>query len=245
MSELGHAQGIAERWARLRGEVDEVCRQAGRAPRDVRVVAVTKNHPADTVRAVAATGIVDVGENRAQELAGKAADCADLDLRWHFVGQLQTNKAAAVARHADTVHSVDRARLVGALAAAVSRQPARGPLSVLLQVNLDPDAVVGTLGPRGGCHPHDLAALADAVAAEAGLRLAGVMAVAPPPGAGVAPAAAFDRLNTLATRLRDRYPQATFVSAGMSDDWREAVLRGATHLRIGTALLGARPPIVG
>lgn len=235
--------GISANLARLRERVGAACARAGRSPDSVRIIAITKTRPASDVRLVAGTGLADVGENRAAELAEKVGQCADEDLTWHFVGQLQTNKAGLVARHADWVHSVDRARLARVLAAKARAQ--QRELTALAQVNLDPDAAAGELGPRGGCHPADLMDVAGAIAEEAGLRLGGIMAVAPHPASGVSAASAFEHLHMLASRLRARYPQATAVSAGMSGDLEEAVEHGATHLRIGTALLGDREPIVG
>ncbi|TDQ52606.1 YggS family pyridoxal phosphate-dependent enzyme [Actinorugispora endophytica] len=231
---------IAANLERVRERVDAACAAAGRAPEEVRVIAVTKNHPASDVRILAELGLRDVGENRDQEAAGKAAECGDLDLTWHFVGQLQTNKARSVARYADMVHSVDRGRLVAELARRARNEGRE--LGCLVQVNLDPDSERGLIGPRGGVDPADVPALADAVAAEEGLSLGGVMAVAP---RGSDPEPAFDRLYSVAADLRARYPRATVISAGMSGDLEAAIRRGATHLRIGTALLGDRVAIVG
>ncbi|KIH98705.1 alanine racemase [Streptomonospora alba] len=226
--------------AALRERIGAACAAAGRGPEEVTVVAVTKTFPASDVRILAESGITDVGENRDQEAAPKAAECADLDLRWHFVGQLQTNKARSVARYADVVHSLDRARLASALgrhARAEGRE-----VACLVQVDLDPGSRAGVLGPRGGADPRDALAVADAVAAEDGLVLGGVMAVAPREGD---PAEAFARLGAVAAEVRDRYPRARTVSAGMSGDLEAAVHQGATHLRVGTALLDDRGPNVG
>lgn len=234
------AQRIAANLRALRERVQISAEKAGRAPDDVTIVAVTKTYPACDVRILADLGIRDIGENRDQEAAAKAEQCRDLDIRWHFVGQLQTNKARSVAQYADVVHSVDRVRLVRALGART--RDAGRELTCLVQVNLDPGAEVGVLGPRGGAHPDDAVAVADTVAAESGVTLGGVMAVAPREGD---PAGAFDRLYAVASAIRDRYPQATVISAGMSGDLETAVARGATHLRIGTALLGERSPNVG
>ncbi|GAB3444800.1 YggS family pyridoxal phosphate-dependent enzyme [Streptomonospora sediminis] len=224
----------------LRERVGAACAAAGRSPEDVTIIAVTKTFPASDVRILAELGVADVGENRDQEAAPKAAECAGLGLRWHFVGQLQSNKARSVARYADMVHSVDRARLAAALGA---RARAEGrELDCLVQVDLDPDSAAGVLGPRGGADPADVLGVADAIAAEDGLRVGGVMAVAP---RGGDPADAFERLNTVAAEVRDRYPRAEVISAGMSGDLEQAVAQGATHLRVGTALLDYRRPNVG
>jgi len=174
-----------------------------------------------------------VGENRDAEAAPKAAECADLHLTWHFVGQLQTNKCASVVRYASVVHSVDRLRLIRALGRA-----ARGAGRViegLIEVSLDGDPA------RGGAVAADVPALAEALAAEEGLTLGGVMAVAP---LEEDPAAAFGRLRACAEDVRAVQPGATVISAGMSGDLEAAVEAGATHLRIGTALLGDRGPRV-
>ncbi|MGN6334036.1 MAG: YggS family pyridoxal phosphate-dependent enzyme [Motilibacteraceae bacterium] len=223
--------------AAVRARIEAACAAAGRPVQEVTLVVVTKTWPADDIRRLAGLAVTDVGENRDQEAAPKHAACADLGLRWHFIGQLQTNKAGHVARYADVVHSVDRPRLVDALsrgALAAGRQ-----LRALVQVALDPDpGQPGTLGPRGGAHPDDVLALADTVAGAPGLELGGVMAVAP---VGEDPAPAFARLAEMAAAVRTRHPGATDVSAGMSGDLEAAVACGATHLRVGTAVLGSRP----
>ncbi|WP_150242518.1 YggS family pyridoxal phosphate-dependent enzyme [Nocardiopsis quinghaiensis] len=224
----------------VRGRIEAACDKADRAPGEVSLVAVTKTYPASDVRILASLGVTEVGENRDQEAAPKAAETADLDLTWHFVGQLQTNKARSVASYADVVHSVDRARLARALgerAAAADRR-----LTCLVQINLDEDSRAGVIGPRGGVDPGDALGLAARIDEHEALTLGGVMAVAP---RGGDPGDAFARLHTVASRIRDRYPRATVISAGMSGDLEAAIERGATHLRLGTALLGNREPIVG
>jgi hypothetical protein len=198
----------------------------------VTLVVVTKTWPASDVRALVSLGVRDVGENRDQEAAPKAQACRDLDLRWHFVGQLQTNKTRSVAEYADWVHSVDRPRLVRALAEGARRW--ERTLTCLVQVALDDDPT------RGGARGADVLAVADAVAAMPELRLGGVMAVAP---LDADPAAAFGRLAEIAARLVVDHPEARAVSAGMSGDLEAAVAAGATHLRVGTAVLGSRPPL--
>ena len=257
----GHADArtaeLAGNLAGLRDRIAAACAAAGRAAGEVSLIAVTKTFPAADVRRLAALGVTDVGENRDQEARPKAAELADLTgLRWHFVGRLQRNKVGHVVRYADVVHSVDRPELVSALAEAAARARSR-PLDVLVQVNLDPDA--GThraagpdlaghraAGPdpagRGGADPRAVPALADQVAAAGSLRLAGLMAVAP---LGADPAPAFARLREVAARLRAEHPDAVMLSAGMSADLETAIRYGATHLRVGTALLGGRTPPVG
>ncbi len=230
-----HAE-LAEGLASVHARVATAATEAGRDPDLVTVVVVTKTFPATDVRVLHDLGVRDVGENRDQEAAAKAAACADLtDLRWHFVGQLQSNKASSVARYAAVVHSVDRARLVPALDGGAHR--AGRELDVLVQVDLDEQAhPVG----RGGADATDLLALADAVTATESLRLRGVMAVAP---LGQDPTPAFARLARLAAELRSVHPAATWVSAGMSEDLEQAVAAGATHVRVGSAILGRRPPL--
>ncbi|MFC3998635.1 YggS family pyridoxal phosphate-dependent enzyme [Nocardiopsis sediminis] len=236
----GRAARIAANLESVRDRVARACAAAGRPAGDVTLIAVTKTFPASDVRILAELGVRDIGENRDQEAAPKAAESADLDLRWHFIGQLQTNKAKSAARYADVVHSVDRPRLVHELGRRVRAEGRR--LTCLVQVNLDPSSSPGVLGPRGGADTRDVLGIADTIAAEDGLVLGGVMAVAPREGD---PGSAFARLYEVAERVRGRYPQARTVSAGMSADLEAAIAQGATHLRVGTALLDDRGPIVG
>ncbi len=223
----------------LRARIAAACAAAGRPAGDVTLVAITKTFPASDVRLLAGLGVTDVGENRDQEAAGKAAACADLrpPLRWHFVGQLQANKSKSVVRYADVVHSVDRPRLVEALG---SRASAAGRvITCLIQVDLDPDPDPG--GTRGGARPGDVPALASQVAATSGLVLGGVMALAP---LGAPPRPAFRRLAEVAEVVRAAHRGAMMISAGMTGDLEEAIAEGATHVRVGTALLGSRRAFV-
>jgi PLP dependent protein len=224
---------LAVRLAAVRKRISAACDAAGRDAADVTLIAVTKTRPASDVRLLAGLGVCDVGENRDAEAAPKAAQCADLNLTWHFIGQLQTNKCASVVRYAAVVHSVDRMRLIRALGAA-ARRAGRG-IDCLVEVSLDGDPA------RGGAPPTEVPALAEALAGEPGLVLRGVMAVAP---LGVAPGRAFAKLGESAAAVRAVCPAATMISAGMSGDLEAAVEAGATHLRIGTALLGDRGPRV-
>jgi pyridoxal phosphate enzyme (YggS family) len=214
----------------VRARIDAAARAAGRAPSSVALLAVSKTWPADDVRALTALGQVDFGENRAQELLDKAAALGDLALRWHFVGQLQRNKAAAVARLGAAVHSVDRRSLADVLDRA-ARDGDRA-LPVFVQVDLS-----GQTG-RGGAAPEDVPALADAIAERGGLDLRGLMAVAP---LGEPARPAFERLAAVAARVRADHPGAVELSAGMSGDLEEAIAVGATVVRVGTALFGDRP----
>ncbi|GAB1690452.1 YggS family pyridoxal phosphate-dependent enzyme [Krasilnikovia sp. M28-CT-15] len=228
--------------ATARQEVQEriarACAAAGRDPAEVTLVAITKTYPASDVLLLAELGITDVGENRDQEAAPKAAAlaAAGAQVRWHFVGQLQRNKARSVARYADVVESVDSVRLATALdrAAAESRT---APLDVLVQISVDGDAERGGAVADAAEPDRDVWRVADAVAAADGLRLAGVMAVAP---LDWEPDRAFATLSALVSRLAERHPGATVVSAGMSGDLEAAVRHGATHVRIGSSLLGMR-----
>jgi pyridoxal phosphate enzyme (YggS family) len=217
--------GLAERLASVDAGIVDAAREAGRDPAELTRIVVTKFHPAELVRELAGLGVRDVGENRHQEAAAKAADLTDLDLNWHFVGQLQSNKARAVRQYAQAVHSVDRASLADALAG-------ESLLEVFLELNLTGDPA------RGGVDPELLEPLAHHVLSTPGLVLRGVMAVAP---LGEEPRAAFSRVRAASDALRRLAPDATSISAGMSGDYRDAILEGATHLRIGTAITGKRP----
>ncbi|MBV9092389.1 MAG: YggS family pyridoxal phosphate-dependent enzyme [Streptosporangiaceae bacterium] len=232
MSDSSRRQELAARLAVVRKRIAAACDAAGRDAAEVTLVAVTKTFPASDVRLLYGLGVADIGENRDSEAAPKAAQCADLDLTWHFIGQLQTNKAGSVARYAGCVHSVDRLRLVGALGKAA--RGAGREINCLVQVSLDGDPA------RGGAVAAEVPLVAEALAAEPGLVLSGVMAIAP---LGMAPSDAFARLRDSASDVRAVSPAATVISAGMSADLEEAVAAGATHLRIGTALLGDRPRV--
>ncbi|MGH3186646.1 MAG: YggS family pyridoxal phosphate-dependent enzyme [Streptosporangiaceae bacterium] len=224
---------LAVRLAAVRQRISAACEAAGRDVGEVTLIAVTKTHPASDVRLLAGLGVRDIGENRDAEAAPKAAQCAEENLTWHFIGQLQTNKCASVARYAAFVHSVDRMRLIRALGTAAGQ--AGRVIDCLVEVSLDGDPA------RGGAPEAEVPALAEALAAEPGLVLGGVMAVAP---LGMAPDRAFAKLGESAEVVRAVSPAATVISAGMSGDLEAAVVAGATHLRIGTALLGDRGPRV-
>ena len=224
---------IAAGLAAVDERVQRACAAAGRSRAEVTVVVVTKTFPVADIRLLAELGVQDIGENRDQEAAPKAADCADLGLTWHFVGQLQTNKARSVARYASAVHSVDRPRLVDALAAAAAANDRL--VGCLVQVSLDDDRQ-RRLG-RGGVSADQVVGLANRIAARSRLRLRGVMAVTP---LDAEPAVAFDRLAGVAAAVRIRPPGATWISAGMSEDLEAAIAAGATHLRVGSAILGRR-----
>ena len=215
---------LAERLERVTLEVADAARAAHRDPASITTIVVTKFHPAALVRELAGLGVRNVGENRHQDAGPKAAQLADLDLTWHFVGQLQSKKARQVVDYARVIHSIDRLSLVHALDGA--------SVDAFIQLNLTDDA------GRGGVQPGELELLAEAVLATSTLRLRGVMAVAP---LGEEPRAAFARVREASDKLRGLAPHANELSMGMSQDFREAIAEGATHLRIGTAITGNRP----
>lgn len=229
---------LQENLAAVRSRIDRACAAVGRDPKSVTLIVVTKTYPVEDVRLLADLGVRNVAENRDQEASQKAAECADLPLTWHFVGQLQTNKVRSVTDYADVIHSVDRPRLVSALSSAAQRQGRQ--LDCLLQIALDKESAEGA--GRGGLAPTDARELATFVTEAPHLRLAGVMTVAPLSGPYAGdPRAAFDRLMEISGSLRTVDPAANMVSAGMSSDLEEAVAAGATHVRVGSAVLGVRP----
>jgi PLP dependent protein len=231
----GRRAEVAARLTAVRDRIAAACRAAGRGSDEVTLIAVTKTRPVSDVRLLYELGVPDIGENKDQEAAPKAAEAASLglDVTWHFVGQLQTNKAASVVSYAHVIHSVDRLRLAAALG---SRARAAGrTVTCLVQVSLDGDPA------RGGAVGPQVMAVADAVAGEDGLVLGGVMAVAP---LGMPAGAAFGKLRGIADEVRSAHPGAVMISAGMSDDLEPAIEAGATHVRVGTALLGGRSVLV-
>ena len=194
-------------------------------PDSITTIVVTKFHPASLVRELAALGVHDFGESRHQEAEPKIGELADLGATWHFIGQVQSNKARLVRTYVDAVHSVDRESLVSALAG-------ERDIDVFLQVNLTDDP------NRGGAQPAAVLGLADRVAETLGLRLAGLMAVATLEGQA---RREFAGVRALSERLRSVHPEASGLSMGMSGDFADAIAEGATHLRIGTAITGNRP----
>ena len=223
---------LPDRLADVDGRIADAARRAGRDPRDITRIVVTKFHPMSLVEELVRLGVRDVGENRQQELSAKRAELPDAGLRWHFIGQAQANKARAVRAVASAVHSVDRERIADALDAAAPDDDT-DPLDVFLQVNLTDDA------GRGGVAPADLERLAEHATGCRSLRVRGVMAVAP---LDENPADALERLAGYSRRVRSVVPDATWISAGMTADFAEAIAAGATHLRIGSAITGPRPP---
>ncbi|WBB67278.1 YggS family pyridoxal phosphate-dependent enzyme [Micromonospora sp. WMMD812] len=231
---------LAAGLARVRSRIADACVAAGRDRAEVTMIAVTKTYPAGDVLALADLGVTDVGENRDQEAAGKAAEVAAAGAtpRWHFIGRLQRNKARSVVRYADVVQSVDSVRLARALDTAAAGRDR--PLTALVQVSIDGDPVRGGAVPDSSDPDSGLGAVAEAVAAAPALRLAGLMAVAP---LGWEPERAFARLAEVAEGFRTVHPGATTLSAGMSGDLEIAIRYGATHVRVGSALLGMRPTL--
>lgn len=225
---------LADRLAAVDERIQDAARAAGRDLAGITRIVVTKFHPASLVSDLYALGVRHVGENRQQELTAKRADYTGAPLTWHFIGQAQTNKARAVRRAADAVHSVDRTRLADALHAADGGDGGDGGvLDVLVQVNLTDDA------GRGGVDAAGVAELAAHIAGACpSLRLRGVMGVAP---LDEPPADAFARLAKSADTVRGIVPDADWISAGMTGDFAEAIAAGATHLRIGSAITGPRP----
>lgn len=234
MSTVARGEQLAAGLGAVRERIARAADAADRDPAEIGLVVVTKFFPASDVRLLADLGVTDVGENRHQEAEEKAAACADLGLRWHFIGGLQSNKAAAVARYADVVESVDRPKLLGPLSRGAAERPGGRPAEVLLQVSLDPPDAEH----RAGVAPESLAELAARAAATEGLRLAGLMAVAP---LGEDPSAAFERLAQVRAGFLAEHPEARTLSAGMSGDLEQAIAHGATHVRVGSAILGPRP----
>ncbi len=203
---------------------------ANRPPGSVGLVVVTKTFPAREIAVLAELGVRHVGENRDNEAAPKAHALADLGMVWHYVGQLQTNKARSVARYSSIIESVDRIKLVNALSRAA--EEAERALDCLVQVSLDDRP------GRGGAESAQVMGVAEAIEASPGLMLRGVMAVAPLDGD---PDLAFERLAVVAGQVQSEHPDASTISAGMSGDLEEAVRHGATHVRLGSAILGYRP----
>lgn len=229
---------LAANLAAVEERIATACSVAGRKREEVTLIVVTKTYPASDVRILCELGVRHVAENRDQDAAPKAEACADLSLTWHFVGQLQTNKVRSVVGYASVVQSVDRDRLVSGLSKEAVR--AGREVGCLIQVALD--AEESGRGERGGVGPGGIGELADLVAGAEGLRLGGLMTVAPLTGpyAG-SELAAFERLMDLSTAMRRTHPAANMVSAGMSADLEQAVAAGATHVRVGSAVLGVRP----
>ncbi|REF31502.1 YggS family pyridoxal phosphate-dependent enzyme [Calidifontibacter indicus] len=241
MTELDdRSRELRDNLAAVRARIADAARAAGRAADDATLIVVSKYFPVADVRRLIDLGVTDFGENKDQEASAKFAEIFEgaseqerAALRLHFVGQLQSNKAGHVAAYADVVQSVDRAKIASALAKGAERHGRT--LEVMVQVDLD-----GSDPGRGGALPEQIADLAAHVAGLEQLRLSGLMAVAP---RGADPDAAFARLAELSRDLRAAHPSADRISAGMSGDLEQGVRHGATHVRIGSAVLGPRPAV--
>lgn len=231
MTSVERSAQLESALAAVRARIADACRSAGRTD-DVTLIVVTKTYPVADALALADLGVRDMGENRHPEAQDKAEALAQHPHhpRLHFLGHLQTNKAGAVGRYADLVHSLDRAKLARSLARAAGA--AGRELSVLVQVDFD-----GRDPGRSGALPEAVEELADLVGNLEGLRLEGLMTVAP---LDVEPRRVFGQLRELSERVRTQHPTASMISAGMSGDLEAAVAEGATHLRVGRAVLGER-----
>ncbi len=232
MTPLMRREEIAVGLRTVRGQIELAASHAGRDPAEVTLVVVTKTFPASDIRLLVELGVRDIAENRHPEAVAKAAELTGLDVSWHFVGQVQSNKAGRIAAYADVVHSADSSRVVHRLGAGAVQHDRT--ITCLVQVSLD--LAAETMG-RGGAAPDTVSGLAQVVAATEGLRFGGVMAVAPRGGDA---SRAFRRLARIAADLRHEHPAATMISAGMSGDFADAVRAGATHVRVGSAVLGRR-----
>lgn len=217
---------LSDRLAAVRTGISDAASAAGRDPAEITTIVVTKFHPASLIEELAALGVRDVGESRHQEAQAKAQALAGLDLTWHFVGQVQGKKARQVRAYSDVIHSLDRESLAAALASGEST------VDCFVQVNLTDDPA------RGGVAPAELDRLVERVLDTPGIRLLGLMAVAP---LGAEPRASFARVRGMGEQVRRLAPEARFLSMGMSLDYADAIGEGATHLRIGTAITGNRP----
>jgi len=220
----------------MQSKIADAAAGAGRSADDITLIVVTKFHPEQLVRDLYGLGVRNVGENRHQEASAKAAACADLDLTWHFIGQLQSNKARAALEYADVIHSVDRPSLVTALDKAWRDKSeagtSRGPIQCFIQLNLTDDP------GRGGVEPKNHEPFAQSLLSSEAFSLQGVMAVAP---LDEDPGRAFERVQEASALVQRLDPRAVFISAGMTQDYVQAINAGATHLRIGTAITGNRP----
>lgn len=232
------ADALIDRWTQVRARLEAACRHHGRAPEEVTLVAVSKRHPPEAIRTLYEAGQRDFGENYAQELAEKRAALADLsELRWHFIGALQSNKAKLVVPGCALIHAVDK---LGTGEALGRRATAAGTAArVLVEVN------VGGEASKAGVAPSDVGALVDALSALGGLTVDGLMCIPPPVEDAAAARAPFALLRQLRDALRAHHPALRLLSMGMTDDFEAAVAEGATHVRIGTAIFGPRPSRAG
>jgi pyridoxal phosphate enzyme (YggS family) len=213
----------------IQNQIQKACDSAGRALCDVHLIAVSKTWPASDIRILHELGVRDFGESKDQEAIEKVAELSDLDINWHFIGQVQTNKLNHIAKYADVVHALDRPKVITGLDAAAGKLNRQ--ITGLLQISLDGDE------SRGGVRIEAALELADLLSKCENLSFGGVMAVAP---ISMEPDVAFAKLLNIAGQIQENHPTAKIISAGMSEDFESALKNGATHLRIGSALLGKR-----
>jgi len=216
----------------VKSRIVAACAVAGRDPGLVSLLAVSKTWPAEAVRLAAQSGQRAFGENYVQEAVAKAAALADLDLEWHFIGPLQSNKTRPVAETFAWVHSIDRLKLAERL--SVQRPAGLPPLQVCVQVNVSNEA------SKSGCTADEAPALCRAVAALPNLKLRGLMAIPEPAQKSAAARRRFGDLRALRDRLNGAGMQLDTLSMGMSDDLEDAIMEGATIVRVGTAIFGER-----
>ncbi|RFF29909.1 YggS family pyridoxal phosphate-dependent enzyme [Wenzhouxiangella sediminis] len=221
-----------ERLEQTRKRIDAACRDADRPAGAVRLLAVSKRKPVEAIRELHALGQRAFGENYVDEGVEKIAALGDLDLEWHYIGPIQSNKTKLIAAHFDWVESIDRAKIVRRL--DDQRPDGLAPLNVLIQVNLDDES------QKAGCAPEEIAELADRIADAEHLKLRGLMAIPAPREDHEEQRAAFAKLRELFDQLKERHPQVDTISAGMTGDLEAAILEGSTEIRIGTALFGPR-----
>jgi PLP dependent protein len=221
---------LLQNLANVRERISFACSKSNRLESEITVIAVTKNFPSSDVEFLAEIGISDVGENKDQEAKKKITEVKH-ELAWHFIGQLQTNKVKSVVRYADYIHSVDRLNLVQEISkqsVAIDKE-----IKIFIQVDLGEDDQ-----NRGGVAPKSLLELATEIVALPKVQLVGLMAVAP---LNSVAKDAFKKLVEIRSGFLQEHPQAQYLSIGMSDDFETAIEFGATHLRIGSLLLGVRP----
>jgi pyridoxal phosphate enzyme (YggS family) len=225
-------ESLAERLTEAQQRISAAASGCGRQVDDINLIVVTKNHPTQLVFDLLDLGVRDFGENRDQEAAPKAAEVranSNVEHRWHFIGQLQSNKVKSVVNYASSVHSLDRQSLLDSLGKATVERDL--PLDVFIQLNLTDDE------GRGGIKPSNLLAFAENVLIHPGLNLVGVMGVA---ALDNNLDRDFGAIRSASESLKTLKPDAALISAGMSEDFETAIAYGATHLRIGSAITGKR-----
>jgi len=222
----------AERLERTTERIDAACREANRPAGSVALLAVSKRKPADAIREMHDLGQKAFGENYVDEGVGKINEIDDSDLEWHYLGPIQSNKTRLIAASFDWVHSIDRSKIVRRL--DDQRPASRGPLNVLIQVDLDGEE------QKAGCTPEQVGELADRIAESENLKLRGLMAIPAPRDDYDEQRAVFAMLRELFERLKENHPEVDTLSAGMSGDLEAAIAEGSTMVRIGTALFGPR-----